>query len=173
MKFLTLIFATFFLCVSAPAFAVEVDLKKLPPEVAKQVEAAVTPPAPVAPPSNEWIDFGKAMGVAVSETAKALAVEANEFIQSPTGTFVMFIIFWKLLGADALQYVVGLSVLLFLWWGFWRVVKMTVLPVKTTKDGVETFEPVKFHPSVEPGALVGGYFVTAAVLLIVTAFVIF
>lgn len=178
MKFISILFATLFLCIAAPAGAVEVDLKKLPPDIAKQVEAAVTPaPAvtpPVVNPSSEWMEFGKAMGVTVSETAKALAVEANEFIQSPTGTFVMFIIFWKLLGASAVGGAIKIAIVLFLWFGFWRVVKATVLPVKVVgKDGVEEWKNPEFDSTIEPGALVCGYFFVAAVLMLITAFAIF
>lgn len=50
--------------------------------------------------SEEWANIAKGLGDSVKELCKALNVELNDFIKTPAGKLLVFILVWKLFGSS-------------------------------------------------------------------------
>lgn len=51
--------------------------------------------------TNEWVEVGRNVGVAMREGLSALTDEANKFADTDAGRFTMAVIAWKVAGKDA------------------------------------------------------------------------
>lgn len=60
---------------------------------------------------NQWLDIGTNLGKALSGTAKEMGIGINEFIQTPAGKVSLYLIIWKVLGAE----IASILTVLFLW----------------------------------------------------------
>ena len=63
----------------------------------------------------------KDVAVAIGIAAKEIGIAANEFFQSDAGTFVAFIIFWKVAGATALNMIIAIVGLITIMTILWKV----------------------------------------------------
>lgn len=57
---------------------------------------------------STYVGVGKEVGVAIKEGLSALNTEVNKFSESPAGKFTMFIIAYKVIGADFIQFLIGI-----------------------------------------------------------------
>ena len=83
---------------------VTVPVSQLKPEVAAQYKDAL-PEKPQINKYQEYIQLGSAFGDALKGSLSAVTEETNKFADTKVGTFAMFIIAYKVFGADAIQFV--------------------------------------------------------------------
>jgi hypothetical protein len=76
-----------------------------PNEITVKIQqlAPETPKPAIVEQANEWVDFGRHVGQAMSEGLSALTKEANTFSGTPAGHFTMAVIAWKVAGHDAMD----------------------------------------------------------------------
>jgi hypothetical protein len=114
-----------------PAYSVagqtyNVDITDLSPDVAKalvedlqkQKQIKVTPPV-TASQAKEWAGVGKEIAAAISETAKGLSLEVNQFVNTPVGGWAMFFLIWTIIGVKIAKIFLGSVFVLigtFTWW---------------------------------------------------------
>lgn len=55
-----------------------------------------------------WIGIGKEIGIAVSDSLKAITTETSKFANTKLGTYIMILVAWKVMGQDFLQMLVGI-----------------------------------------------------------------
>lgn len=96
----------------AMAQSMNIDLTKLPPDVAAAVvkaeqerKAGIQVPT-TAEEAEKYATVGKHVAEAISATAKGLSIEANEFVKTPVGWWTFIFVFWYFLGAK-LWHIVG------------------------------------------------------------------
>lgn len=103
----------------------EVDDSVLPSELRQKLEAArkiseVTNSLKIG---QDWADMGRAIGIATREGLNAVTTETAKFAETTPGKFTMFMIAWKVAGADFLRaikgYAIGVPLLIFwAWFGY-------------------------------------------------------
>jgi hypothetical protein len=79
---------------------------------------------------TEWAGAGTAIGAALGGCAKEIGVQVNDFANTPVGVVAVFIIAWKLVGADLVQLLVGL-IWLFVGIHIWRKYFMQWIKVRS------------------------------------------
>ena len=90
--------------------------------------------------------IGKEIGEGVNESLKAITERTAEFAETKVGKFTMFMVAWKILGGDAIQFVVG-GFFLLVWLIIWsysynrNCITRRVL-VNKEKDGHREWEVV-------------------------------
>ncbi len=57
---------------------------------------------------GKWVGIGHEVGTAVNESLSAVTTQANNFAQTPVGKWTMFIVIWKVIGHDAMGFVLGI-----------------------------------------------------------------
>lgn len=62
---------------------------------------------------GKWVGIGHEVGIAVNDGLTAVTTQANNFSQTPVGKWTIFVIIFKVVGEKAIQYMVGISMLLF------------------------------------------------------------
>ena len=118
---LTIVFAVSLLAGNAAAQEMTIDLGKMNPQLAQQVladakkqreEAEKTPEKPLvtASEARQWAEVGEQIASGVAATAKALSVEANEFIKTPVGKLTFFLIAWHFVGETLWSIVGGVAI---------------------------------------------------------------
>lgn len=135
----------------------DVDDSVLPNDLRQRLDAArklseVTSNLQVG---RDWAEMGRAIGIATREGLNAVTTETAKFAETTPGKFTMFMIAWKVAGADFLKavkgYLIGVPLLiawacLFYWWlkrvyhGYQKKIT-TVAEGKTTSSYVWT-EPL-------------------------------
>lgn len=120
------VFVVLFLTMmSVQAATQNIDLTKLSPDVAKalvedlQKKKKDLVPAVTPNDARDWAGVGKEIALAISETAKALSIEVNQFVQTPVGWWAMFFLFWSLLGAKLVKITIGSTFFIIgaiVWW---------------------------------------------------------
>jgi len=93
--------------------------------------------------AKEWAGIGKEIGSAFAETAKALSVETNQFIQTPVGKWTLFFVGWYLIGHKLWAIVAGIGIWIVLGHLIHRSFRYFHVPrdiVKTKKDGTTITE---------------------------------
>ena len=95
-----------------------VDASDLPPEVLARIETKEK-----IETYGEYVGLGKEIGTAMNEGLEALTKHTAEFAETKVGRFTMFIIAYKVIGTDLIQFVVGVPLLIafsviFIW--SWR-----------------------------------------------------
>jgi hypothetical protein len=151
-----LIFA-FGLSSSGLAQNVTIPLDKLPPETAAKVleaqkqaqrvieadkvadewvKANKLPKTPEA--VKEWAGIGKEVADALAQTAKALSIEVNEFVKTPVGKMVAFLIIWRLVGDKFWKIIAGTAIWIGAGWFLWRNFSRLHLPREEWVKGAGT-----------------------------------
>lgn len=62
--------------------------------------------------TSKWAELGKNAVVALIAAAKELGIAANDFVQTPVGKMVMFVVIWKFMGVQVLGIVFGLLLII-------------------------------------------------------------
>jgi hypothetical protein len=57
---------------------------------------------------GKWVGMGNEVGKAVNSSLGALTTNADKFAKTGVGKFTMFMVAWKVLGADLIQLLIGL-----------------------------------------------------------------
>lgn len=89
------------LVLSFSVFGQQVDISSLPESERLAIQQKLQQ-QPITNKVSEWTEIGKAVGVAVKETASVLNVEVNNFAQTPVGKLTIFLIIWKLMSTPIL-----------------------------------------------------------------------
>ncbi len=90
--------------------------------------------------------LGKEIGEGVNESLKAITERTAEFAETKVGKFTMFMVAWKILGTDAIQFAFG-SVFFLIWIVVWifsynrNCIARKVL-VKSSKEGGKEWQIV-------------------------------
>jgi hypothetical protein len=101
----------FVFCVGC-AFAQSEDGDKLvtvPKRYLSQEALAHEAPKQVVEASR-WVGFGKEVGQAMNEGLSAVVNQADRFGTTRVGTFVMFLVAWKVIGAELVGIVLGIPI---------------------------------------------------------------
>ena len=82
------------------------QMDKLGPEVKSQIQAVQIEQKinGTSETAGKWIGLGKEVGIAFNETAKSLTLTASEFAKTDLGKFTMFLIAYKIIGTDIIQF---------------------------------------------------------------------
>lgn len=125
------------LAFSSPAFAQTVNLdctsinwteQSAATEKLKTIcnpQAAKETPAVTPEKVREWGSLGKEFSTAVVDTARELGVAVNEFLYTPVGILIAFYFLWGLIGGI----IIGVPVLIFIWWLYFTICRKLVYPV--------------------------------------------
>jgi len=57
--------------------------------------------------AEDWANIGTNISKAISSACKELSIGVNEFIQTPAGKLTTFLIVWKIIGREILNFFVG------------------------------------------------------------------
>jgi len=91
----------------AAKFQLEIERIK-----ATNKENNITKPEEIIEKTTKYAELGKAIGIAIGETAKSLNVAVNDFVKTPVGQITCIVIAWKILGRDIIRYGVGYTLIL-------------------------------------------------------------
>lgn len=109
----------------------------LPPELLKKYETMAIQEQ--MGKYSEYIQLGKAAGIAVREGLEALSDQADKFSKTGPGKFTMLIIGWKVIGKSLMQFIIGvpfLAIGIIIWiWSY----RKSCLPYKVQIE--ETIDP--------------------------------
>ncbi len=154
MKTLRLVLLTSVCLVgSAMAQSMNIDLGKLPPEVAASVlkaeqerKGGVQLPT-TAEEAEKYAKVGEQVAKAVSATAKGLSIEVNEFVKTPVGWWTFIFVFWYFLGAK-LWHIVGgtlfFAITSIIAWKSFKTFFITQ-HVISEKNGEKKYGPYEFN----------------------------
>ena len=168
---------TLVLALTSPAHAVQltVDTDKLDAKLTTQLleaqkeaagkkDSAIT----VTQQAKEWAGIGKEIGSAFAETAKALSVETNQFIQTPVGKWTLFFVGWYLIGHKLWAIVAGIVIWITLGHFIHRSFRYFHVPrdiVKTKKDGTTVTEHCGYNFRSDEARAVSAFFHAATFVL--------
>jgi hypothetical protein len=98
-----------------PEETIVVRKSDLPPDLLKKLETTAE-----FGKYSEYINLGKSVGIAVREGLEAVTDTAAKFAKTDPGKFTMFIIAYKVIGKDFIQFIIGVPMLiigigLFIW----------------------------------------------------------
>ena len=62
---------------------------------------------------GKWVGMGKEIGEAANGALGAVTTNAEQLSQTGVGKFLLFIVAWKVLGKDIIQFLVGVPMLIF------------------------------------------------------------
>jgi hypothetical protein len=62
---------------------------------------------------GKWVGLGKEVGIAVNDGIRAITAQADTLSHTKLGTYIMFLIGWKVMGKDLVQLLVGIPLLFF------------------------------------------------------------
>jgi len=123
MKLLT--FILLLVLTTAGAFAQQITINKsdLPPEVLSAVQSKLDS-ADIANKINRygnWVGIGHEIGIATDESFRAISRNSQELADSNLGHFIMFLIGYRIVGADILKKLIGILlimvwIVLFIWY---------------------------------------------------------
>lgn len=102
------------LFIATTAFAqnseqVTIDLKDVPQNMREQIrhQAEQQEMQQKVSQYGEWVGLGKEVGTAVQGSLDALTTSAIDFSQTDLGKATMFIVVFKVIGEDLIQFIVG------------------------------------------------------------------
>ncbi len=103
------------LCMSSMVFAQQktIDLSKIDPELAKQILAAEQDTTTTIQKAAEYVNLGKQVALVIKDCAKELSISVNDFVKTPVGKGVSFLIIWNYFGKDAIEHIGGFFLLIF------------------------------------------------------------
>ena len=95
---------------------------------------------------GEYAGLGREIGTAVNEGLKAVTEQTAKFAETKVGKFTMFIIAYKVLGTDIVQFTIGIPLLMvgliiFVWSYYKNCIPRRIL-VSKDKDGNKKWEMV-------------------------------
>jgi len=95
---------------------------------------------------GEYAGLGREIGTAINEGLKAVTEQTAKFAETKVGKFTMFIIAYKVIGTDAIQFIVGVPLLvvglvIFVWSYYKNCIPHKVLKSKD-KDGAKEWTMV-------------------------------
>jgi hypothetical protein len=70
-----------------------------------------------------WGGFGEEVGTAFNSALSSLTKTASQFANTKLGTYILFLVAYKVLGSDAIQLLVGVPLFIFMlivWWFSYR-----------------------------------------------------
>lgn len=128
------------------AFAESVDISQLSKtaqaEIIAKVVAAQPNPATIVQKNAEivgmaqsWVGVGQALGAGIVAAAKELGVAANDFATTDLGKIVIFLLVWKLMGAQLMGTALGLALIVSSVWIGLRIVKSAERRSETVEYG--------------------------------------
>lgn len=123
-------------CLISPANAqnMNIDLTKMPPDVAAAiVKAEQERKTNIKVPSTideakKYAEIGEQVGTAIAATAKALSVEVNDFVKTPVGWWAFIFVFWYFLGAKLWHIVGGIIFWTIFTFMIWKSLKYFHIP---------------------------------------------
>lgn len=134
-------------CLIGPAMSqrLDIDLSKLPPDVAASVlkaeqerkdKSGMKMPAS-AEEAEKYAQIGEHVAKAVAATAKGLSMEVNDFVKTPVGWWVGIFVFWYFLGAKLWGIVGGILFWIVSNTMLWKAYKSMFIgrPVLTRTEG--------------------------------------
>lgn len=121
---------------------------------------------------GKWVGLGREVGVAVNDALKSLTSQAVDFSKTKLGGYTMFLVAWKILGKDIIQFIVGILFFLVwvpMWiWSFRRIIRTVLQEVKPDKSKIyKTIMPE--HPDYEKG----WHFAVAVSLVLINCMILF
>ncbi len=120
--------------------AIVVKKSDLPPELFKSLEAKQQ-----LGKYSDYVAMGKGVGVAVREGLEAVTHTAAKFANTTPGKFTMFIIAYKIIGIDFVQFLVGVPLLIIgicvFIWSYRKNCIPRQIPIQMNEKG----EPTKFE----------------------------
>ena len=145
-KFIQFMLAAAMLFGSMLAFAESVDISQLSKtaqaEIIAKVVAAQPVPATMVQPNAEivgmaqsWVGVGQALGAGIVAAAKELGVAANDFATTDLGKIVIFLLVWKLMGAQLMGTAMGVVLIVSSVWIGLRMVKSAEQQAETVEFG--------------------------------------
>lgn len=95
------------------------DLQKLDPSVKAQIDQlqAQKEITGTLETASKWAGLGKEIGITVKESLEAVVDVSDKFSKTDVGKFTLFLVFYKVAGADFLQLIIG-----FIWIGIVLIV---------------------------------------------------
>lgn len=80
---------------------------------------------------GKWVGIGHELGTAVNESLTAVTTQANNFAQTPVGKLTAALVIWKVVGHDAMGFIIGIAeilIILPLWvWSYRRFLPRRVI----------------------------------------------
>lgn len=101
-----------------PKEMVTVEKSKLPSDLIAQIEQDNLKAK--IEQYGSWVGIGKEVGVAVNEGLQAVSANAAEFAQTDIGKLTITVIVWKVVGREILGVMIGVPLLLLVFFIFWR-----------------------------------------------------
>ncbi|MDP2593996.1 MAG: hypothetical protein Q8P36_01505 [bacterium] len=140
---------------AAHAQSINVDLSKLPSEVASgllRAQKAINEEkekvaVSTVSQAKEWANVGKDLAEAVGATAKALSIEVNDFVKTPVGWWAFVFLFWYFLGAKLWAIIGGTLVWIILGCVIWHSFRIFHIPQRklVSEEGkVRRYEYIKY-----------------------------
>ncbi len=95
---------------------------------------------------GEYAGLGREIGTAINEGLKAVTEQTAKFAETKVGKFTMFIIAYKVLGTDIVQFAVGIPLLvvgliIFVWSYYKNCIPRRIL-IEKDKEGKKRWETV-------------------------------
>jgi hypothetical protein len=104
------------LCITSMAFAQQktIDLSKIDPQLAAQILAAEHDTTTTIQKATKYVNLGKQVAIVIKDCAAELSVSVNDFVKTPVGKGVSFLIIWNYFGKDAIEHIGGFFLLIFI-----------------------------------------------------------
>jgi hypothetical protein len=91
--------------------------------------------------------IGREVGDAVSESLAAISVETNKFSETPLGSGIVTVVFWKIMWKELVKVVIGIGILIMmtflLRWGLRAVLVGTIVQTGVDASGKPSFEFIR------------------------------
>lgn len=98
-----------------------------------------------------YVGFGKEIGIAVNEGLRAINEQTAAFGKTEVGKFTMFIIAYKVIGQDLIQFAIGFPLLLvgigFFVWSFYKNCITRKILQEAKPDGTRTYKTFEGNPN--------------------------
>lgn len=121
---------------------------------------------------GKWVGMGEEIGKAVDGSLSAITKQAVDFSNTSLGRFTMFLVAWKVIGKDFIQFIVGLLLLAIgipLWiWSYRKTCIPRRIVTEETAEGVKKYQIVNDeNKDYEKGWHAGLFFVFVIICLMV------
>lgn len=128
---------------------------------------------PTAEKLKQYAEFGQAVGVAFSSTAKELGVAVDDFSKTNVGKLTIALIIWKIAGRDFVHFIAGscfFLIMTILWARYFR--RMCLIEKLTYHDNGKLKEKVFTKPGEVDGTRIF-MFLALAVIVAVSCIILF
>jgi len=141
----------------------------LPDELAKQIEMERK-----IEQAGKFVGLGKEIGTAMNESLAALTETASKFADTKLGKFTLFLVAYKVIGKDLIQYVISFILLLVGIPTFIHLILKNCItrkiPVETDEDKPNVIKYETYEPSSD---MLWGHFLALILYLIVISIIAF